>query len=142
MAAWDDKRVAPHVRAAAAEIRDKFGITNIGGFAASGHVNNSDHYTGHALDVMTTIKGQEITSWAIANAARLGIKYIIWNRQIWQNGKWTAYHGSNPHTDHVHLSFNNAPGDGSAPVDTGGTGDAADPTGCLKKLLDLFNPLA
>lgn len=31
------------------------------------------------------------------------IKYIIWNRRIWQ-GKWTPYSGSNPHTSHLHLS--------------------------------------
>lgn len=32
------------------------------------------------------------------------IKYIIWNRRIWQNGRWTAYNGSNPHSSHLHLS--------------------------------------
>jgi hypothetical protein len=31
-------------------------------------------------------------------------KYAIYNRQIWEAGKWTTYTGSNPHTDHVHLS--------------------------------------
>ena len=31
------------------------------------------------------------------------IKYIIWNRRIWQGG-WKSYGGSNPHTKHLHLS--------------------------------------
>jgi hypothetical protein len=41
-----------------------------------------------------------------ARVRRLGIMYIIWNRRIWlpYNG-WQAYHGSSPHTDHVHFSF-------------------------------------
>ena len=40
---------------------------------------------------------------------RLGIQYIIWNRQIWSSynvsAGWRAYTGASPHTDHVHLSF-------------------------------------
>src|SRR5690606_13626231 len=31
------------------------------------------------------------------------IKYIIWNRRIWQ-GSWQPYYGANPHTKHLHLS--------------------------------------
>lgn len=30
--------------------------------------------------------------------------YVIWNRRIWEAGKWTNYSGSNPHTKHVHIS--------------------------------------
>lgn len=33
------------------------------------------------------------------------IKYIIWNRRIWEPGSgWQPYHGANPHTQHLHLS--------------------------------------
>jgi hypothetical protein len=32
------------------------------------------------------------------------IKYIIWNRRIWQWNGWQAYSGTNPHTSHLHLS--------------------------------------
>lgn len=138
--AWDDPKCAPHVRAAAAEFRDFFSVGTIYGWRATGSVADSDHPKGLAIDVMTTLKGPAVANYAIANAARLSIKYIIWNRQIWQNGKWTKYSGPSPHTDHVHISFNGTPGSGG-PVDSGGT-DSADPTGCLKKLLDLFNPLA
>jgi hypothetical protein len=111
--------VQPHVKKAAEEVASRFGITNIGGFATSGHTANSDHYTGLAIDVMTSEKGELVSQWAIANAARLGIKYIIWNRRIWQNGAWSKYSGSSPHTNHVHISFLAKGGDGSAPVDNG-----------------------
>lgn len=144
MAVWDDPRVKPWVQSAAKEISQRFGITNIGGFATTGHISDSDHYKGLAIDVMTSIKGQEVADWTIANASRLSVKYVIWNRHIWQNGKWTNYTGTSPHTDHVHISFNSKPGDGTAsPTDTT-TDDLStvDPSGCLKKLLDLFNPLA
>lgn len=140
VAAYDDPHVRDFVRAAAAEIRDKFGITNIGGFATTGHISNSDHYKGLAIDVVTSLKGTLVASYAIANASRWNVKYIIWNRRIWQNGSWSVYSGSSPHTDHVHISFNDGgstSGDARTTVDPG-----ADPTGCLQKLLDLFNPLA
>lgn len=143
VAAYDDTRVQPHVRTAAREFRDKFSITNIGGFATSGHIPGSDHYTGLAIDVMTSIKGQAVADYAIANAARLGIKYVIWNRHIWQNGKWTNYTGTSPHTDHVHISFNGSAGSGGAPVDNGSSASSdSGPQGCLKALLNMFNPLA
>lgn len=44
-----------------------------------------------------------------AMARRLGVMYIVWNRQIWgayRAGEgWRSYNGTNPHTDHVHFSF-------------------------------------
>jgi hypothetical protein len=44
-----------------------------------------------------------------AMARRLGVMYIIWNRQIFKlyraSDGWTAYTGSSPHTDHVHVSL-------------------------------------
>lgn len=43
-----------------------------------------------------------------ANARRLGVQYVIWNKRIWSSyaPTWRAYGGPNPHTDHVHVSFN------------------------------------
>ena len=44
-----------------------------------------------------------------ANARRLGIMYMIFDRKMWRAYKassgWQPYSGSNPHTDHVHFSF-------------------------------------
>jgi len=52
---------------------------------------------------------------ACANARRLGMMYFIWNSKIWgayrspnsscKTGGWKGYTGSNPHTDHVHISW-------------------------------------
>jgi MYXO-CTERM domain-containing protein len=52
---------------------------------------------------------------ACALARRWGIMYFIWNSEIWgsyrspnsscKTAGWKAYTGSNPHTDHVHLSW-------------------------------------
>jgi hypothetical protein len=44
-----------------------------------------------------------------ALARRMGIMYVIWNHQIWgayqASAGWRPYDGSNPHTDHVHISL-------------------------------------
>lgn len=38
------------------------------------------------------------------------IWYIIFNRRIWEDGRWTPYSGtSDPHTNHLHLSTNQNP---------------------------------
>lgn len=52
---------------------------------------------------------------ACANARRLGMMYFIWNKEIWgayrspnsscKTAGWKGYTGSNPHTDHVHISW-------------------------------------
>lgn len=52
---------------------------------------------------------------ACALARRFGLMYFIWNKRIWgsyrsPNGScatagWKAYTGTNPHTDHIHLSW-------------------------------------
>lgn len=142
MAVWDDTRVKPHVRAAAREASQTFGITNIGGFATSGHIPGSDHYVGLAIDIMCNIQqGGQVSAWAVANATRLGIKYVIWNRQIWYPGKgWGPYTGSSPHIDHVHISFNAVPGTGGPAVQGfgGSTGQEDGPMGCAQFVLKLL----
>lgn len=56
--------------------------------------------------------GNTIANWLWTNRRRLGVWYVIWNRKIistnpgsYAYGRWTTYRGSNPHTDHVHVSF-------------------------------------
>jgi hypothetical protein len=96
---------------------------NIGG--------TSEHKEGRAWDWTANVNnaGQKdiadtVIAWllktdehgnACALARRTGMMYFIWNKQIWgayrsPNGScatagWKAYTGTNPHTDHVHLSF-------------------------------------
>ena len=44
---------------------------------------------------------------AEANFRRAGLRYIIWDRQIWssQTRQWKPYTGKSPHRDHVHFTF-------------------------------------
>lgn len=46
-------------------------------------------------------------------------KYVIYNRRIAsKGGAWRTYHGSNPHTDHVHISVGEGPdGRSTGPYD-------------------------
>jgi len=130
--------VQPHVKAAAEEIAATFGVYNIGGFASSGHITNSDHYRGLAIDVMSAEKGPLISEWALANAARLSVKYVIWNRRYnGLDGKgWVQYTGSSPHTDHVHISFKTTV-DAAGGAATGDSDPNAELAGCIGKLLGM-----
>ncbi|MCG8927344.1 VCBS repeat-containing protein [Lentzea sp. CC55] len=83
----------------------------------------SEHKEGRALDYPFNAndpgqraQGDDLVNWLLATdqhgnrhalARRMGIMYIIWNRQIWSTRtlSWTPYSGASPHTDHVHLSF-------------------------------------
>ncbi|KXK58240.1 hypothetical protein AWW66_30885 [Micromonospora rosaria] len=54
----------------------------------------------------TRMYGNNLTAFLVRNADRLGVYYVIWNRQIWfpANG-WSSYSGPSNHTDHVHVSL-------------------------------------
>lgn len=137
--------VKPHVRKAAEQIAERFKIYNIGGFATSGHITNSDHYKGLAIDVMTTNKGDMVAQWALANGAALSVTYIIWNRRIvdTRNNKgWEPYTGSSPHTDHVHISFHPSPGEGDIVGFAGSGGEdpaITEAKGCLGQIFPFLN---
>lgn len=106
--------VMPWVKTAAEAIAAQTGITKVYGFRtieqnnAAGGVRNSDHLTGLAVDFPgSTAQGNVMSTYAVANAKALGVKYVIWNKRInYVDGKgWRTYSGTNPHTDHVHVSF-------------------------------------
>lgn len=96
-----------------------FGIRDIGGFATSGHVAGSDHYSGNAIDVMLAgwqtpagnARGDQVAAWFQTHAPELGVRYIIWDRQTWRpGGGWRPYTrgAGDPnleHRNHVHISF-------------------------------------
>jgi hypothetical protein len=86
------------------------------------------HPRGQALDVYVSgFDGkQAFADWLTANdnemARRLGIVQIVWNYHMWRSydggsgkpqGAFGNYGGSNPHTDHVHLSFGEAAAEGA-----------------------------
>ncbi|WP_275407969.1 hypothetical protein [Actinoplanes regularis] len=86
--------------------------------------DKGEHPLGRACDFMMTpgeeahgaakARGAAMAAWAVANADRLGIMYVIWYRMIWtDDGRgWHAYDnpwgGNDPggwHTNHVHISM-------------------------------------
>ncbi|MDM4723324.1 hypothetical protein QTQ03_28375 [Micromonospora sp. WMMA1363] len=84
--------------------------------------HRGEHPKGRACDWMMTAggdatgsqrqTGDAFATWAVANADRLGIMYVIWYRRIWTRADgWHPYNnpwgGNNPsgwHTNHIHIS--------------------------------------
>jgi len=123
--------VKPWVQFAADEIDNKFHPSSQLGVGLRADNPASDHPKGLAVDNMVgsdKAKGDAIAAYAVANASRLGITYVIWYARIWEPGKgWQTYHhpsgGTSPtqlHMDHVHVSFlaNFSQSGTSAPVDS------------------------
>jgi hypothetical protein len=118
--------LTPRTRRVLIEIVRAFGVTEIGGFCpggcTSGHIAGSDHYTGHAIDVMllplteaNRRLGDRIAAWLVANSRELEISYLIWRDHIWSAQRategWRPYDhpsGSSSatlrHLDHIHVS--------------------------------------
>lgn len=83
----------------------------------------SDHHEGRAFDWMLHASdpeqrkiAEDFLTWLLktdrygnehANLRRMGITYLIWNRQAFSSYRpyWRAYTRENPHTDHIHISF-------------------------------------
>lgn len=139
-------RVKPWVSDAANEIGTKFDYSVVYGWRAVGSVRDSDHPKGLAIDLMTLSKpkGDATVEYIIANAGRLGVKYIIWWRRIWTPDKgWEKYDGPSPHIDHVHVSFLEKGGDGSRVGEDSENGGLLDPSSwpVLKEIESLSEKL-
>lgn len=67
-------------------------------------------------DFLDALFATDAAGKRFALARRMGIMYVIWNRQIWgaysADEGWRPYDGANPHTDHVHISLSWAGGRG------------------------------
>lgn len=115
--------VKPWVAAAANAIANTFGLTEMSGYGTRSGV--SDHPRGLAIDIPAArAVGDQVAAFVTQNAARLGVKYVIWQQAIWKPGAptWTpmtAIAGDRPgydpnHRRHVHVSFTDAaPAEGS-----------------------------
>lgn len=94
-------------------INSRFDVSSIGGYRSGG----GDHGRGLALDVMVgSSEGNRVAAWALNNADRLNVKYVIWKQRIAHpGGGWRGMSDRGDatanHYDHVHISFN--PGSGS-----------------------------
>lgn len=128
-------------------------LTSFGGGGRRPGNVDQDHQEGRAVDAMVpgfaTAAGRElgqaIASWVVANRARLGVKYVISNGQIWSVQRasegWRAcgsvnascYSGADDtaaHRDHVHVSvFGNQASTAA---------DLAGPTGPIVRPVDRY----
>ncbi|GAA3955954.1 coiled-coil domain-containing protein [Actinoplanes auranticolor] len=74
------------------------------GRACDWSLQNSGFAPWHNQD--TRKYGNNLMAFLVRNADRLGILYVIWNRQIWFPATgWKSYSGPSAHTDHVHVSM-------------------------------------
>lgn len=74
----------------------------------------SDHSEGRAMDVYLEASDENEKKIAdylyevfIKYADDLGLRNVIWNREIWMksSGQKEKYTGNNPHTNHIHISW-------------------------------------
>lgn len=101
-------------------MRQTFGVGGYGIERTCTAGGTSEHKEGRAVDWMLNAAdpGQKAvadtaTAWLTqnegANARRLGVLYIIWNRKMWRayapEKGWQPYVGDSPHTDHIHTSL-------------------------------------
>lgn len=103
-----------------------FGQLSIGGFepggVSTGHMENSAHYEGRAVDIFfrpvdadARLAGWAQAHWLVANADRLDLSAVIYDARIWTARRseegWRPYEPAsgptdNPtllHLDHVHV---------------------------------------
>lgn len=112
--------MTPRMRAVMLEIDRKFGpFPTIGCYRPG---DPQDHGSGRACDFMestagrmptasATAHGDSVAEYVVANAARLGIKYVIWRQRIWDSrsgGGWRQMEDrggiTQNHMDHPHVS--------------------------------------
>lgn len=69
----------------------------------------SEHCECRAVDEFTgdLAVGRRFFDWCVLVAAQLGVQSVIYRWRVWGFGDWheRAYHGPNPHLDHVHVGL-------------------------------------
>lgn len=97
------------------------GSSGYGGYSCRPNTANTSqlsvHGTGRAIDVMIPMvggdadnaAGDQLANYLVANAERIGVQFIIWDRNSWNPSrsvpKLRAYNGPNPHIDHIHVEL-------------------------------------
>ncbi|HTF39070.1 MAG TPA: hypothetical protein VK754_00560 [Propionibacteriaceae bacterium] len=98
------------------EIATKFGA-QIGTYRGHADDDHGDMTGQFAADfwfyVNTSEKHDAVLAWFKANAERIGAIYIITRRRIWSVERADegnrVYTGEDPHTSHIHISYDNEP---------------------------------
>ncbi|MEV6064493.1 hypothetical protein [Nocardia asteroides] len=102
------KGTQPHVAQVSHMIQKMFGLSDIGG--AHGRYDG-DHGAGLALDLMThnPAQGDAMAAFILANKARFGVTYVIWQQRYNDGSGWSYMEDrgdpTQNHYDHVHVSF-------------------------------------
>ena len=123
------RRCSPHAKpgvvAFRAMARTHFGAGDLGITRSCGRGGVSEHKEGRAWDAAYNYykpaqraNAQRLIAWLTApdeygnpaaNAKRLGVMYVIWNKKIWapyaEERGWRPYRGASSHRDHIHISF-------------------------------------
>ena len=119
-----DPAAKPGVAAFRDLVLRKFGGTDLGISRDCAAGGDSEHKEGRAWDHGLNwhdqddrARAEEILTWLTETVAgdparrakRLGVMYMIWNKQIWSAYRaedgWRPYTGASPHRDHIHFSF-------------------------------------
>jgi hypothetical protein len=124
--------LTPRAAALRRAMESVFGPQRLGGFApggvTSGHVDNSSHYDGRAIDVFfrpITAQNKErgwlLAQWLVAHAAEHHVLSVIYDDRIWtvwaSGFGWRPYvhpsgNTTNPilrHLEHVHVAVVRGP---------------------------------
>ncbi|GGT20088.1 hypothetical protein ACFFV7_27875 [Nonomuraea spiralis] len=110
--------ITPRTRMVRDQVKRRFTLSGIGCYRTL--QDGGEHPQGRACDFMITTggtwpspaqkaQGGALAAWAIKNASRLGIKYVIFNQRIWQGAAWKSMSDRGGitanHQDHVHISM-------------------------------------
>lgn len=102
--------VSPSIAAVHAAVCANFPEISVYGTFRGG---GGDHPLGKAVDIMVSgARGQQVADFVRANAAALGVSYVIYSQHIWsversgEGWRYMASRGSTTanHYDHVHVS--------------------------------------
>lgn len=100
-----------HVADEARFIASTWNVVADATLVSSGHITNSDHYKGLAIDVMLpagaqgVIIGNAVAQHYQSNAVAKNVKYVIWQHTIWSRARGSHHYGKSDHMRHVHISF-------------------------------------
>lgn len=146
---WGLGPVQPETAALVETLATRYNIKDVGGYRESDPV--PDHPSGLAADFMTysdTAKGTALANYAVANAAALGVDYVMWDSRIWSQARsaegWrtVADRGSPTanHEDHVHITVTDVAGTTRCDVAPDGDPETTS-SECFPSGWSAFNPV-